>query len=75
VDYRFEGRKYKSRPITANVQGILDDIKKLGDYSNKAVLFIVFPATHNHKKMAKSSFEKNKIKKLGFRNPIFPLFR
>jgi hypothetical protein len=42
----------KTRPITKNVQGVIDDIeklKKLSGYSNEAILFMAFPATHNHK--------------------------
>ncbi|USS40458.1 hypothetical protein NF865_09160 [Thermococcus aggregans] len=51
TNYRYEDVKNKHRPITKNIQGILEDIEKLRstDYTNKAILFVVFPATHNHK--------------------------
>ncbi len=42
----------KTRPITKNVKGVISDIRKLEklSYVNKAVLFIVFPITHDNKK-------------------------
>ena len=49
--YRYKNVENKHRPITKNIQGVIKDIEKLGstDYINKAVLFVVFPVTHNHK--------------------------
>lgn len=42
----------KSRPITDNIQGVIDDIEKLRGKPhltgiNKAVLFVVFPVSHS----------------------------
>jgi len=42
--------KRKHRPITKNVEGVLEDIEKLKSnarYKNKAVFFIVFPLPEN----------------------------
>lgn len=51
TNYRYENIENKTRPITMNIQGVIDDIEKLKstNYINKAILFVVFPATHNHK--------------------------
>ena len=51
TNYRYENVENKTRPITMNIQGVIDDIEKLKstNYINKAILFVVFPATHNHK--------------------------
>jgi len=51
TNYRYENVKNKIRPITKNIKGIIKDIKKLKstDYTNKAILFIVFPVIHNNK--------------------------
>jgi len=51
TNYRFPNVENKSRPITKNVQEVLYDIKKLQtkNYSNKSVLFVVFPVQHNDK--------------------------
>ncbi len=51
TNIRYENVKNKTRPITKNIQGIINDIEKLKstNYKNKAVLFIAFPAEHNHK--------------------------
>lgn len=55
TNYRYNNVKNKNRPITKNVQGVISDIKKLKNttFANKAVLFIVFPATHNNKNWKK----------------------
>ena len=52
TSYKFKNVKNKTRPITENIKGVIKDIKKLRstNYTNKAVLFVVFPVTHNHKK-------------------------
>ncbi len=49
TNYRYEGAERKTRPITKNIKGVLEDIEKLGsiDLPNKAVLFIVFPAAQD----------------------------
>ncbi|WP_369017267.1 hypothetical protein QBE54_05835 [Thermatribacter velox] len=51
TNYRYENTKNKTRPITKNIQGVIEDIEKLKgtDYVKKAILFVVFPVTHNHK--------------------------
>ena len=52
TNYRYGNVRNKTRPITKNIQGVIKDIEKLKftNYANKAILFIVFPVTHNHKK-------------------------
>lgn len=49
TNYRFENVKNKTRPITKNIEGVINDIEKLSGsiYLNKAVLFVVFPLKHN----------------------------
>lgn len=51
TNYRYENVKNKTRPITMNIQEVIDDIENLktSDYAKKAILFIVFPVTHIHK--------------------------
>jgi len=51
TSYRYKNVRNKTRPITKNIQGVVKDINKLKstNYANKAILFIVFPATHDHK--------------------------
>jgi len=51
TNYRYENAENKTRPITKNIQGVIDDIEKLKhvSYDNKAILFIAFPTTHRHK--------------------------
>ena len=47
----YKGVIAKTRPITKNTAGVIEDIqklKKLG-HVNKAVLFLVFPAVHDNK--------------------------
>ena len=63
TNYRYRKVKNKIRPITKNVQGIINDIKKLKstNYECKAVLFVVFPVTHNNKNWKK---QLEKISKL-----------
>jgi len=50
TNIRYENVKNKTRPITKNTQGVIDDIGKLKstDYINKAILFVVFPITHDN---------------------------
>ncbi len=52
TNIRYENVKNKHRPITRNTQGVINDIKKLksNDYTNRAILFIVFPIIHSNKK-------------------------
>ena len=51
TNIRYENVKNKTRPITKNKQGVINDIKKLksNDYTNRAILFVVFPIIHNNK--------------------------
>jgi len=51
TNIRYDSVKNKHRPITRNTEGVIEDIKKLEttDYTNKAILFIVFPITHHNK--------------------------
>jgi len=51
TNIRYLNVKNKTRPITNNTQGVVDDIQKLKDteYENKSVLFVVFPVQHNNK--------------------------
>lgn len=50
TNYTFANCKNKTRTITKNVQAVIEDIEKLKPikYTNKAVLFVVFPAIHTH---------------------------
>jgi len=50
TNIRYENVKNKTRPITKNRQGVINDIEKLKstDYTNKAILFVVFPITHDN---------------------------
>ncbi len=45
TNYRYDSVKNKHRPITNNIDGILEDIEKLrsAPFKNKAVLFVAFP--------------------------------
>lgn len=55
TNYRYKTVKNKTRPITMNVQGVIDDIEKLKstNYDCKAILFVVFPVTHNNENWKK----------------------
>lgn len=51
TNYRYPNVVNKNRPITKNVQGVIDDIEQLRKSSKlagvkKAVLFVVFPVSH-----------------------------
>lgn len=47
----YKGVVSKTRPITKNTAGVIEDIEKLRKlkFNNKAVLFIVFPSEHDNK--------------------------
>jgi hypothetical protein len=51
TNLRYKGVVYKTRPITKNTSGVIEDIEKLQKlkFNNKAVLFLVFPAEHEDK--------------------------
>ncbi len=51
TNIRYEGVKNKTRPITKNTQGIIEDIEKLKklNFKKKGVLFIVFPIEQGNK--------------------------
>jgi len=58
TNYRYPSVVNKNRPITLNVQGVIDDIKQLRlsaklNGINKAVLFVVFPVEHNKQEWQK----------------------
>jgi hypothetical protein len=50
TNIRYEKVKNKTRPITKDTQGIINDIEKLRatEYSKKAVLFVAFPIRHDN---------------------------
>lgn len=50
TNIRYEGVENKTRPITKNIQGVIDDIGKLksASYTKKAILFIAFPIEHDN---------------------------
>lgn len=47
TNYRFNNVTNKTRPITKNIQGVIDDIESLksSHIKNKAILFVVFPVS------------------------------
>jgi len=47
TNYRFKNVENKTRPITNNIQGVIDDIENLksSNIKNKAILFVVFPVS------------------------------
>jgi len=51
TNIRYKNVKNKTRPITKNTRGVVNDIEKLKstDYINRAILFVVFPITHDNK--------------------------
>lgn len=50
TSYVYEGVAYKQKPITDNVQSVIEDIEKLEKtaYALKAVVFAAFPLQHGH---------------------------
>lgn len=73
TNIRYRNVENKTRPITKNVQGVIKDIKRLKkskSYTNKAVLFVVFPITHNNKNwkehLGKITKELRKVKHESF---------
>ena len=52
TNIRFKGVENKARPITKNVQGVIDDIEKLKnlDFGKKGVLFVVFPFVEDNER-------------------------
>lgn len=50
TNYRYKNVEIKTRPITMNVQGVIDDIENLKstNYDHKAILFVAFPVTHDN---------------------------
>jgi hypothetical protein len=50
TNYRYRGVEIKTRPITMNIQGVIEDIGilKSTDYENEAILFLAFPVTHDN---------------------------
>jgi hypothetical protein len=70
TNIRYNNVKNKHRPITNNIQGIIDDIEKLRSttYANKGILFVAFPILHDNKDW-RNQIQKvaNLSKKLNFR--------
>lgn len=50
TNYRYSGVEIKTRPITMNIQKVIEDIGilKSTDYKNEAILFLAFPVTHDN---------------------------
>lgn len=73
TNYRYDNVKKKTRPITMNIQAVVDDIEKLklAAVVNKAVLFIAFPVIHKNNKwqshLKKISSALSKIEHMEFR--------
>jgi len=78
TNIRYEGVKNKTRPITKNTQGVIDDIEKLRttEYPNKSVLFVAFPIHHNNEnwqtqlKRINSQVKKIKYVEFDFKDKI-----
>jgi len=78
TNYRYKNVEIKIRPITKNIQGVIDDIENLksSNYDNKAILFIVFPAAHDnedwqyHLNKISSSLREIKHVSINFKNYI-----
>jgi len=78
TSYQFENVKSKQRPITLNIRGILRDIEKLKrtGYTNKAVLFVVFPVIAGyktwptHRNKISTSLKKLEAKEFKFKGGI-----
>jgi len=50
TNVRYSNVKNKHRPITKNIQGVIDDVlklKKIG-HCNKAIVFVAFPIEHDN---------------------------
>lgn len=54
TSYKYGSAKKKQRPITRNISGVLADAQNLSvkakKFSNRAVLFVVFPLKHSNEK-------------------------
>ena len=52
TNIRYKNVKNKHRPITENIKGVIKDIEKLKStgYTNRAILFVVFPIIHGNEK-------------------------
>ena len=50
TNIRYKNVKNKHRPITKNTKGVIKDIEKLKStgYTNRAILFVVFPIIHGN---------------------------
>jgi len=50
TNFRYPNVRNRTRPITKNVQSVINDVAKLNRLNtpNKAVVFIAFPVQHNH---------------------------
>ena len=79
TNYRYEHVENKTRPITKNVKSIIKDIldlKNNSTYSNKAVVFIIFPLSkdtndwNKHILKIKNELQELKEKEFSFKNGV-----
>ena len=79
TSYKYEGAEKKSKPITKNVKGIIDDIVALktnSGFINKYVIFITFPVRNSksnwnyHLKKIKVELSEISYKEFTFKNGI-----
>jgi len=78
TNYRYENAENKHRPITKNIEGVISDIEKLQslNYTNKAVVFLVFPLEHDnshwqeHLKKVHDLLKELKWKEFKFKNGV-----
>ena len=63
TNYIHELVKNKTRPITKNIEGILDDINKLKrntEFHERVIVFVVFPLSEKNEKFWRKHIEKIK---------------
>ena len=79
TNYRIEGVLNKTRPITRNIESIIEDVEKLkkSKYPFKMMVFVVFPLSNpekpewkGHLSKLKPYFEKLEEKPFKFKNGI-----
>jgi hypothetical protein len=72
TNYRYNCVENKTRPITMNIQAVIEDIEvlKATNYKDKALFFVAFPIIHNNKywqdHYQKISSFSRKIKRIDF---------
>jgi len=80
TSYRRPGTVQKTRPITENIEGVVNDVKKLRKlrgYEGKAVVFVVFPlprkslkAWEQHLEKVRSELEELRHRSFSFKNNV-----